>query len=295
MPEAAFRGRRTERAAGKTMKCFTVTEAKVAPSLKVSMAPYPHIGVGEEGRGRTYVRFPVAQRFAASLAERIPCPARRDRKLVLPSWSKSMKQCECGETYQPCGGDWYEHPDRGERTVYRSIERASVIRTREKRTLLLVEEQNPQDQQALVLVNVSAGFRGSTHWCGAGRTPCPRRGETLAYEWQCPTCGCMLPAGSQLGHCIHPADQGWIYDDVPNTLTALAEGWEAQGDAGRMGGHVVKLIIMEPGCVFQVIRSGRLYGEPAHRYVAWDGETLRLGTRDEIWPPADELPEGEVV
>jgi len=36
------------------MKCFTVTESKVNPYISVTSNPYRHVGVGEQGRGRTY-------------------------------------------------------------------------------------------------------------------------------------------------------------------------------------------------------------------------------------------------
>ena len=36
------------------MKCFTITESKVHPYISVSSNPYRHVGVGEQGRGRTY-------------------------------------------------------------------------------------------------------------------------------------------------------------------------------------------------------------------------------------------------
>lgn len=209
------------------MRCFTVTEAHVQEGLPFVAEPYPHVPVGEEGRGRQLTRFPVGRRFAEAF-------------LMARAF--------------------------GERAP--RIDRASVIRTKEKGTLLLVEERDPGDPRALVLVRISAGYRGSTTWTGP------------AYE----------------DANIHP-DVGVVreYEPFPpKGITVLAEGWCAQGAAGRMGGHAERLLIMEPGAAIRVVRHGRLYGAPAVRYVLWTGQELKLGTRDEIWPPVNEE-DGELI
>ncbi len=41
----------------------------VLEGLPMRLIPYPHVPVGEPGRGRELVRFPVGQRFAESLRE----------------------------------------------------------------------------------------------------------------------------------------------------------------------------------------------------------------------------------
>lgn len=217
------------------MKCFTVTANSVTPSIRVSIGPFPHVGIGEAGRGRSYGRVPLG-------------------KLDFPTDS-----------------------------VPEALECASVIKTREKGTLLLVKEKQGDSRRALVLVEIAAGFRGSTTWTGVTtvKTPCKKRGQTL-YSSQCPDCGTKLP---EYG-AVH-ADQGMAYDwpaFPPQGITVVAEGARAQGAAGRMGGHVERLLIMEPGSMFRVARHGRLYGAPSRRYVIWTGEDLKLGSFDELFP-----------
>ena len=250
----------------------------------------------------------MAQRFAESLLYSEPCYMRgRNTGLVQPG-----KVCEyCGQTYLEVGsepglsGAYLRHPDAGEVTRQRPVERASVLRTREKGTLLLVEEKDAADRRALVLVNIAAGFRGSTGWSAAetAEEPCPRAGvrlHVLSSDVRaggvCSWCGAALE--ELAGDCYYHPERGAFARYLPfppNGITVLAEGYCAQGAAGRMGGHAVRLLIMEPGAVFRVVRYGRLYGAPATRYVYWDGENLRLGTRDEIFPPSCEVPEGEVI
>lgn len=46
------------------MKLYTITARGVFPAIDIKTEPYPHIGLGEEGRGRKYTRFPVVQDLA---------------------------------------------------------------------------------------------------------------------------------------------------------------------------------------------------------------------------------------
>jgi len=229
------------------MRCFTVTEGGVEQGISVTATPYPHIGVGELGRGRRYYRFPVAQNFAKTLG-------------------KNM-----------------------------IVERASVIKTLKKGTLLLIEEKNSLDKRVIVLVNISAGFRGSTVWTHAipEDIPCPNRGLYMSTsDGKCDKCGVTISEDN-----IHPED-GYITDfkkGCPEGITILAEGYCAQGSAGRMGGHTVKLIVMEPKSIFRVERQGRLYGAPSSVIVYWDGEDMFVGTYDEIFPPSNDEDEGELL
>jgi len=278
------------------MKCFSVTDSHVVPSIAISDTPYPHVPVGEPGRGRKLVRFPVGQRLAESLATSAPCPerGRASKDLVCP---------RCGTPGVP-EGNHFRHPNSGEMTVYRSAERASVLRTAEKGTLLLVEERDPADRRALVLVDIPAGFRGHTIWSGTRSVtvPCPSRGLRVAHydldaHDRCPDCGtvCHTDNGISWLHPNEGVTTRWqSFSEVPG-VTVLAEGHRAQGEAGRMGNHAVRLLIMEPGASFRVERHGRLYGDPAERIVFWDGDVLHLGSYDEIWPPTDEGSEGEVI
>ncbi len=217
------------------MKCFTVNASSVTSSIRVSLEPFGHVGIGEPGRGRSYARVPLG-------------------KVDFPADA-----------------------------VPEALERASVIKTKEKGTLLLVKEKLGDDRRALVLVEIPAGYRGGTSWTGVTtvKTPCKKRGERV-YSSECPDCGTKLP---EYG-AVHP-DKGMAYDwpaFPPEGVTVVAEGACAQGAAGRMGGHVERLLIMEPGSMFRVARHGRLYGAPSRRYVIWTGEELKLGSFDELFP-----------
>jgi len=284
------------------MRCYTVTEATITPSIVVAATPYPHIPVGEEGRGRELIRFPVGQRFADTLAYQAPCPQRGE----LLWKEESCSRCGVQTALAPGMTTYFRHPEAGEVTRYHAVERASVLRTKEKGTLLLVEERDAADRRALVLADIPAGFRGATSWTGTekGPIPCPDRGKKLGSldlngTDRCPKCGvvCPLEEGAEFFR-THPDEgvaEGWQrFQDIPG-VTVMAEGYKAQGDAGGMGGHAVRLLLLEPGSAFRVLRKGRLYGAPASRFVLWDGETLRLGTADEVWPPSCEEPEGEVI
>jgi hypothetical protein len=66
------------------------------------------------------------------------------------------------------------------------------------------------------------------------------------------------------------------------SVTVLAEGYYAQGDAGRMGGHPVYLVILEPGTRIVCHRAGRLYGGISRIHVLWTGEMLYVGAEDVV-------------
>ncbi|RKO61818.1 hypothetical protein [Caldibacillus debilis] len=239
------------------MKIFKVTKHGVFEGVGFVTDPYPHIPIGEEGRGRRLVRFPLAARFAESL--------------------ESTR-----------------------------IERASIIKTRQKGTLLMVEEKDPADRRALVHLAVEAGFRGGAEWTGPKQTdvPCPYQGDPncLSVRWEkdggqyCRECGTRLIYENFMH--FHPKE-GTVVDfpelDYVPGVTVLAMGWRAQGDAGRMGGHPEYLVILQPGTLLRVRRTGRLYGAPPVKYLHWDGETLQFGTYDEVFPPSYEPEEGELV
>jgi len=245
------------------MKAFKVTKHGVYPGFSWESEPYPHIPIGEPGRGRELVRFPIASRFAESLDTAV------------------------------------------------RIERASVLKTKQKGTLLLVEERDSSDKRALVHLAVEAGYRGGAAWTAGSKTtaPCPIRGkevlntgpyaETKDGKRVCGYCGIEVFPDETKIHIQHP-DEGIVYDyplieeNVPN-VTVLAKGYCAQGAAGRMGGHPEYLVILEPGTLLRVERTGRLYGAPPVKYLYWDGGNLLFGTFDEIFPPSDEPEEGEGI
>ena len=56
----------------------------------------------------------------------------------------------------------------------------------------------------------------------------------------------------------------------------LAQGYHAQGDAGRMGGGSEYLVILYPGDRIDITRYGRLYGDNERVTIEWDGSELRV-------------------
>jgi hypothetical protein len=290
------------------MKCFSARSDYIEEKIKLSFSPYPHIGVGEEGRGRQYTRFPVAQQFATILTP--PCPNwGKEIDYTKSSWGDNKSFCPvCGaEVTQvpdssPC--KWL-HPNTGWDTGSVFISRASIIKTRAKGTLLMVDEKNPDDNRAIVLVDIAAGFRGVTSWTAAeyDEIPCKYQGQKdifmSGFAANAQRCECCGETVTYENDCwSHPASgyvKAWRDFSEVSGITVLAEGYCAQGTAGRMGGHTVKLLIMEPGSIFRIVRGGRLYGHPSRRYVRWTGETLQLGTYDEIFPPSEIVEEGEAI
>lgn len=70
-----------------------------------------------------------------------------------------------------------------------------------------------------------------------------------------------------------------MFLDLPKIL---AEGYCAQGDAGRMGGGHEYLIALQPGEGFSIQRSGRLYGSSDLICFSWNGEFLSKKERVDI-------------
>lgn len=288
------------------MKCFSVNQTGAFRGIAINNEPYPHIGVGEEGRGRKYTRFPLAKDFGESFLQQTPC---HDR-LGWPNQSGGTCP-HCGEEYIKLPEDkGWQHPDAG--TVLRipskaRITQASVIKTRAKGTLLLVPEKNDEDKRILVLVNIEAGFRGSTDWTTIEKTftPCSYRGKRTSFVLnnRCMECKALCQEVVEDGENVY-SHSVYIHPDHGGTddyaifrqpgITVLAEGVCAQGAAGRMGGHDVRLLIMEPNTGFRVSRAGRLYGAMSEIIVFYDGEMLHVGSRDEVFPPTSDE-DGELI
>lgn len=55
-------------------------------------------------------------------------------------------------------------------------------------------------------------------------------------------------------------------------VTVLAEGYCAQGDAGRMGGGPEYLLALRPGDAVELVSSGRLYDKPSTYRLAIEGD-----------------------
>lgn len=93
---------------------------------------------------------------------------------------------------------------------------------------------------------------------------------------------------------LAPGFRGGASYTVHGPALVVAEGYEAQGIAGRMGGAPCPIIIMAPGASVTWRRSGRLYDTPADWRATWDGTTVRVAPRSAFDEEADahaELPD----
>jgi len=98
------------------MKCYTIVDKEPVQWINIKEEPYPHIAIGEQGRGRKISRVGLGKRDFS------PTP--------------------------------------------KKIEKASVIRTKEKGTLLVIAEKQQNDDRILVVLGIPMGYRGHTEWEG---------------------------------------------------------------------------------------------------------------------------------
>lgn len=129
--------------------------------------------------------------------------------------------------------------------------------------------------KAGVIIRDHSGYRGGWTWKpGVPSSFCPNVGRPWDLEWAndygtvCPDCG------RQRGWMdVHPETGGLApAHTIPGT--PLAEGYKAQGMAGRMGGGPELFVMLEPGQGGVISRTGRLYGGPETLLVRWDGQQL---------------------
>lgn len=210
------------------MKTFYIKGHGDITPLRVHHSPFPHVRVGDDGRGRKLVRLPLGRRdwpgcekcggtYFITHCDGICPPLLR-------------KECEENNLQGKC-----RHTTTCECVA--QIERASLIRTKEKGTLLLVKETRPDDR-ALVIVGIYGGYRGFS---------------------------------------IHDI----LTPDLVTQVEGL-KGWEAEGDAGRMGTSVHVGYIFKPGGRVNVHRRGRLYGAPQDLVVTYDGEEVYVRSKEDL-------------
>jgi hypothetical protein len=85
---------------------------------------------------------------------------------------------------------------------------------------------------------------------------------------------------------LSPGFRGDARYTVEGCATVIAEGYEAQGDAGRMGGAPCPVIHVTGPCVLKWTRGGRLYDSPANWRAVFDGKN---------WAVASDSPESDAV
>lgn len=64
-------------------------------------------------------------------------------------------------------------------------------------------------------------------------------------------------------------------------VKVLAQGREAQGIAGGMGGAACPIVLLRGPCVLRWKRTGRLYGSPSEWIAIWDGHSWTVGPAHE--------------
>lgn len=72
---------------------------------------------------------------------------------------------------------------------------------------------------------------------------------------------------------LDPGFRGSASYTIEGSAELLAEGYEAQGDAGRMGGAPCPIVVVSGPCVLRWTRRGRLYGSPAKWRAIYDGKS----------------------
>lgn len=80
---------------------------------------------------------------------------------------------------------------------------------------------------------------------------------------------------------LDPGFRGGASYQVSGQARVLAEGEEAQGDAGRMGGAACPVVHVTGPCRLEWSRTGRLYGDPAEWVAEFDGEVWTVGPEAE--------------
>ena len=78
-----------------------------------------------------------------------------------------------------------------------------------------------------------------------------------------------------------PGFRGGASYQIKGKARLLAEGYEAQGAAGRMGGAPCPVVLVEGPCQLSWHRTGRLYGSPADWVAAFDGQAWTVATPDQ--------------
>lgn len=76
---------------------------------------------------------------------------------------------------------------------------------------------------------------------------------------------------------LSPGFRGSASFAVEGSATVVAEGREAQGHAGRVGGATCPVVLVTGPCRLTWQRFGRLYGAPAEWVASYDGQSWTVG------------------
>lgn len=135
---------------------------------------------------------------------------------------------------------------------------------------------------ALVIRNLS-GFRGS--WALYGNYTSPEWVQILERRLAHRENGngMIRPGHTGFGHC--PACDAFPVPDAPHPVPGgliRAQGFAAQGDAGRMGGGPEYLLIIRSYVELYAVRQGRTYGTPKQIIITVDPPANRIHVED-VW------------
>jgi hypothetical protein len=237
------------------MRAFTVTERGAAKGLGVCSAPFAHVALGEEGRGRTLTRIAVTAATAVVDDEAVVLDAspveeqargRTHVCLVSASGSENDALDALVKLAIPAGF-------RGDGVTWTSAQGGL--------------ESCPERGQAVSYFSAVATNGGTA--------------------WECRSCGTVFPYKEGEYRDIHPDAGEWFrFAPLESVVRVLARGHCAQGEAGNAGGHDELLVVIPNGGALRAYRSGRLYGEPAELWLLWTGVDLVFGIEDEVFPPA---------
>jgi hypothetical protein len=96
---------------------------------------------------------------------------------------------------------------------------------------------------------------------------------------------------------LDPGFRGSATYEVSGAAELLAEGYEAQGDAGRAGGAPCPVLRVTGPCVVRWSRSGRLYGDHPDWVAVYDGDQWVVRPDDPQYAAEEAAftaPDGEV-
>lgn len=75
---------------------------------------------------------------------------------------------------------------------------------------------------------------------------------------------------------LHPGYRGGASYSISGNIQLISTGYEAQGDAGRMGGADCPVFTATGPCRIEWHRRGRLYGSPADWVAEFDGNSWEI-------------------
>jgi len=81
---------------------------------------------------------------------------------------------------------------------------------------------------------------------------------------------------------LSPGFRGGATYNIEGNCKVIMEGYEAQGDAGRMGGAPCPILHVYGPCKLTWTRSGRLYGTPKKYRAIYDGINWTTEPDDEL-------------